>query len=86
LIFIESALCIAQIAINKINILKSKCVTPNFAKREGVAIEPAFVIKEITMFLAFNKSVSADLIEKLNKTLQDMKNDGTLEKIYAKYR
>gem|GEM_PF-4892861 len=30
LIFIESALCIAQIAINKIVILKSKCVTPNY--------------------------------------------------------
>ncbi len=27
IIKIESALCIAQIAINKINILKSKCVT-----------------------------------------------------------
>jgi len=32
LIFTESALCIAQIAIDKINILKSKCVTPNSIK------------------------------------------------------
>jgi polar amino acid transport system substrate-binding protein len=56
------------------------------AKREGVSVEPALLLKESAMSMGFNKSVSADLIAKLNKTLQDMKDDGTVEKIYARYR
>lgn len=56
------------------------------AKREGVAVDPAWVLKEIAMSAGFNKSVSADTIAKLNKTLQDMKDDGTVDKIYARYR
>ena len=56
-------------------------------KRDGISgLEQVFLIKQTSMSLALNKSVSADLIAKLNKTLQDMKDDGTVEKIYAVYR
>ncbi|OQX23360.1 MAG: hypothetical protein BWK80_26385 [Desulfobacteraceae bacterium IS3] len=57
------------------------------AKREGVSgFERVFTIKELGIFMGLNKSVSPDLIAKLNKIIQEMKDDGTLEKIYVRYR
>jgi len=58
-----------------------------FAKREGISgLEQVFQIRQDSMSLALNKSVSADVVAQLNKTLQDMKDDGTVEKINARYR
>ncbi len=62
-------------------------VGPYLAKREGISgLETVFQIKEHSMFLALNKSVSPDLVANLNKHFQDMKDDGTVEKIYSNYR
>jgi len=57
------------------------------AKREGVSgFEKAFMIKELGMYMGLNKSVSADTVAKLTKHFQEMQKDGTLEKIYSRYR
>jgi len=85
--YIQPHLVLRKMEAEKIDLLPiPEIVGYYFAKREGVAIEPAFIIKEIKMFLALNKTVSADTVAKLNKHFQDMKNDGTLDKIYARYR
>ncbi len=62
-------------------------VGPYLAKREGISsLETVFQIKEHSMFLALNKAVSPDTVAKLNKHFQEMKADGTVDKIYSKYR
>ncbi|MGK0290222.1 MAG: polar amino acid transport system substrate-binding protein [bacterium] len=60
---------------------------PYLAKQEGVrGLEEVFIFKKTVMYIAFNKSVSNTIIDTLNKALQKMRNDGTIEAIYKRYR
>jgi len=45
--------------------------------------EPIF---ESQLYIAFNNQTSNDIIEKWQKALDDIKNDGTYEKILARYK
>lgn len=45
--------------------------------------EPVFVVKEIPSYLAFSKSVSDELVNQWQDTLDDMKQDGTWERIVS---
>lgn len=57
------------------------------AKREGISdLEQVFLIRQDSWFIAFNKSVSPDLIVKLNKILHKMRDNGAVEKISDRYR
>jgi len=60
---------------------------PYFSKKEGLSgLEQVFMIKESFMSLALNKSVSAETVAKLDKILEEMKADGTVEQIFSNYR
>jgi len=64
-----------------------KLLGPYLAKKNGVSgLVEVFMIKESPMYLALNRSFSEEFVEKLNKTLQKMKEDGTVEKIYKNYK
>lgn len=47
--------------------------------------EPVFVVKEIPSYVAFSKSVSDDVVNQWQTTLDDMKQDGTWEEIVSKW-
>ena len=47
--------------------------------------EPVFVVKETSSYLAFAKSVPDDLVNQWQATLDDMKRDGSWEKIISKW-
>jgi polar amino acid transport system substrate-binding protein len=58
-----------------------------YAKQEHVEnLEQVFEFKEVKLSIAFNKAVPLDTINTLNSILQDMREDGTIEAIYARYR
>ncbi|APJ03591.1 substrate-binding periplasmic protein [Silvanigrella aquatica] len=49
-------------------------------------ITELFTFNKTDLYAAFNLGTSDELIKKLNSTLKKMKQDSTVEKIYAKYR
>jgi polar amino acid transport system substrate-binding protein len=49
-------------------------------------IVPLFTFKKAEMYAAFNKDTDDALIKKLNDTLDKMKKDGTVGKLFDKYK
>jgi polar amino acid transport system substrate-binding protein len=62
---------------------------PFVARREGVSnIKPVLTFgeaKDYQMYLACNKAVSDETINRLNSILKQMRSDGSIAKIHAKY-
>lgn len=60
---------------------------PYLARQEHVvAPKLLWTFREAQMSLAFNKSAPDELIKKLNDTLEEMRKDGVIDAISAKYR
>ncbi len=60
---------------------------PYFAKKQNVTgLVEVLTFKETPMGIAFNPNTSANIINSLNKTLQAMHADGSINTIYEKYR
>lgn len=60
---------------------------PYFARQERVAAPKLlWTFREAQMSLAFNKSAPDELIKKLNDTLEEMRKDGVIAALSAKYR
>ena len=47
--------------------------------------EPLFVVKEIPSYLAFSKTIPDEIVNSWQKTLDDMKKDGSWEKIVSNW-
>lgn len=58
---------------------------PYLARQAGVEIEPLFTFSETVMSLACNQSVDDSLIQELNAILNDLKDEGVIDAIAAKY-
>jgi polar amino acid transport system substrate-binding protein len=59
------------------------------AKDAGVdtnQMEVAYVVDKMVLYMAFNKNTSDEIVKKWQKALDDMKADGTYNKILAKYK
>ena len=59
---------------------------PWAAKKLNAKIKPALNFKKTELYLACNKGVATDVIDKLNNTLKTMAKDGTTAKINKKYQ
>ncbi|MGK0290223.1 MAG: polar amino acid transport system substrate-binding protein [bacterium] len=55
-------------------------------KKRVLGLEEVFMFNKKTLSIAFNKRTSSKLIKKLNRILQQMKNDGTIKIIDKQYR
>lgn len=55
------------------------------AEKSGKII-PLYIFKKTEMYAAFNKKMDDDFIKNLNETLDKIKNDGTISKIFDKYK
>lgn len=63
-----------------------KLVGLYIARQEGVTgLVPELTMSETSMFLACNKGVPDDIIEKLNAAIKQMNDDGSTATIYKKY-
>ncbi|HYE00195.1 MAG TPA: transporter substrate-binding domain-containing protein [Alphaproteobacteria bacterium] len=59
---------------------------PFLAKTEGVGrLKPLFTLRESLISMACNKEVPDATIAKLNETLEQMRAEGVLDRVYAKY-
>ncbi len=58
---------------------------PYLARQAGVAIKPLFTFRETVMSLACNRSVDDKMIESLNAILADIRREGLIDLIVAKY-
>ncbi|RPI79187.1 MAG: amino acid ABC transporter substrate-binding protein [Desulfobacteraceae bacterium] len=59
------------------------------AKDAGVdtaQMEVAYEVNKMVLYMAFNKNTSDEIVKKWQKALDDMKADGTYNKILAKYK
>lgn len=60
---------------------------PYVSKREGVeGLVPALHVKETTMYLACNKGVPDDVVDKLNAAIRQLNDDGTAATIAKTYQ
>ncbi len=59
---------------------------PFLAAQAGVAITPLFTFRETQMGIACNRSVEDDLIGQLNTILEDLRAEGALNEIAARYQ
>ena len=60
---------------------------PYYASQQSVeGFEPALVFRKTIMSIAFNKSVSDRVINKLNEELKKMSDEGVTDKIKLKYQ
>ncbi|OZG71603.1 amino acid ABC transporter substrate-binding protein [Hahella sp. CCB-MM4] len=58
-----------------------------YARKAGITnIKPVFTIRSTNLYLAMNKDTPDAYIDKLNGILWEMKEEGVIEKIAAKYR
>lgn len=55
-------------------------------QQHSKAIVPLYTYKRVDLYAAFNKATDDILIKKLNETLDKMKKDGTVTKIFDKYK
>ncbi len=58
---------------------------PYLAQQAGVAIKPLFTFRKTVMSLACNKNVDDTLIQRMNQTLEELRREGFIDKIAAKY-
>jgi polar amino acid transport system substrate-binding protein len=59
---------------------------PYLARQAGVEIKPLFTFKETVMGLACNQSVDDGLIAQLNALLEELREDGSVAEVMAKYQ
>lgn len=60
---------------------------PWIAKTEKTGkVVPLYTFKKTEMYAAFNKDTDEALIKKLNETLDKMKKDGSVGKLFEKYK
>jgi polar amino acid transport system substrate-binding protein len=52
---------------------------------EAKDIEPGFVITQAVQYVAFSRDTPNDVVASWQKTLDEMKADGSFERIYAKW-
>lgn len=65
----------------------SSVVGPYLAKTNGVkGIKKVLTFKKTVMSLACNKGISDDVINKLSKALEEVRSDGTMDKIRGNYK
>lgn len=65
----------------------SHIVGPYVARQEGIGpVKELFTFKEVEMGLALNLDTPTSLLIALDKTLREMHQDGTVERIIKKYR
>ncbi len=58
---------------------------PYLANQAGVAIKPLFTFRETVMSLACNRSVDDKTIKTLNAILADLRREGMVDQLVAKY-
>lgn len=61
---------------------------PEIVKKAGYSmdnIEPVFVVSNTYFYIAMSQGTSREIVKKWQNALDDMKKDGTFEKIYRKY-
>jgi polar amino acid transport system substrate-binding protein len=58
---------------------------PYLANQAGVAIKPLFTFRETVMSLACNRSVDDKMIETFNAILADLRREGMVDQLVAKY-
>lgn len=59
---------------------------PFLARQAGVEIRPLFTFRETVMSLACNAAIDDALIATLNDTLEDLRAEGAIDKIVARYQ
>lgn len=60
---------------------------PYLAKQYGVAdLKEVFTMREAQMYVAFNLQTDDSIVDKLNKTLKAMRDQGFISKVSEKYR
>ena len=59
---------------------------PYLARQAGVEIEPLFTFRETVMGLACNRAVEDEVIAKLNRILAELKDEGVVDQILARYQ
>jgi polar amino acid transport system substrate-binding protein len=60
---------------------------PYLAKQYGVTnLKEVYTVREAQMYVAFNLQTPNKVINKLNKILDEMRAEGFLESVYARYR
>lgn len=55
------------------------------AGKEFHKIKPVFTVKRFGLYLTFHKNTSDKIVKKWQKAYTQLRNDGTLKKIYSKY-
>ena len=61
---------------------------PEIVKKAGYAmenIEPVFVVSNTYFYIAMSRGIPEETVKKWQSVLDDMKKDGTFDKIYRKY-
>lgn len=61
---------------------------PEIIKNAGYSmddLEPVFTVEQNYFYIGISKGTAPEMVEKWQATLDDMKNDGTFEKIYRNY-
>lgn len=61
-------------------------MAPILARQAGVEIRKLFTFDIVPMFLACNRNVAPDLINRLAAALKNAYEDGTVDRISARYR
>lgn len=59
---------------------------PYLATRAGVKIKALYTFRETVMSIACNKTIDQNLIDRLNATLQALKDRGVVDQIVAQYQ
>ncbi|WP_020405041.1 substrate-binding periplasmic protein [Hahella ganghwensis] len=58
-----------------------------YARKAGITnIKPIFKIRSANLYLALNKDTPDEYVNKLNSILKDMREEGVIDEIAAKYR
>jgi polar amino acid transport system substrate-binding protein len=75
-----------KLAANRIDLWATgQHLGPYLASQAGVGIKSLFTFSETVMSLACNRSVDDSLVQELNAILDDLRNEGVIEAITAKY-
>lgn len=60
---------------------------PYLAKQNGFPnLKAAYTVRKAKMYIAFNKDTPNSVIDHLNAVLQTMREDGFVDRVYARYR
>ena len=59
---------------------------PYLARQAGVEIRPLFTFRETLMGLACNRAVEDELVDSLNRILAELRSEGIVDQILARYQ